>query len=110
MRLFCGTISYRKAIFASFDLQLAVSSSEKYPHIVHEEHSEEIDDDKYQDCMTDCNLDVLEGTFTELLAEYYFLWLYFKKLHSFFSLFFCLLQVNDASVLCEKVFFLCLCF
>uniref|UniRef100_K3YH26 DUF676 domain-containing protein n=3 Tax=Setaria italica TaxID=4555 RepID=K3YH26_SETIT len=40
--------------------ELAVSSSEKYPHIVHEEYSEEIDDEKCQDSMTDCNLDILE--------------------------------------------------
>ena len=54
-----------KPLFASFDLQLAVSSSEKYPHIVHEEFSEEIDDDKCQDCMTECDMDVLEGKFLE---------------------------------------------
>jgi hypothetical protein len=58
--------------FASFDLQLPVSSSEKYPHIVHEEHSEEIDDDKCQDCMTECDMDILEGKFIELHAEYFF--------------------------------------
>ncbi|CAD6246636.1 unnamed protein product [Miscanthus lutarioriparius] len=40
--------------------ELPVSSSEKYPHIVHEEFSEEIDDDKCQDCMTECDMDVLE--------------------------------------------------
>jgi len=40
--------------------ELAVSSSEKYPHIVHEEYSEGTDDEKCQDSMTDCNLDILE--------------------------------------------------
>nr|CAB3479956.1 unnamed protein product [Digitaria exilis] len=49
----------RKASFTS-DMQLAVSSSVKYPHIVHEEYSEEIDDEKCQDTTTDCNLDILE--------------------------------------------------
>jgi hypothetical protein len=65
-----------KPLFASFDLQLPVSSSEKYPHIVHEEHSEAIDDDKCQDCMTECDMDVLEGKFIELL----FISLVFKTL------------------------------
>lgn len=36
------------------------SLSEKYPHIVHEEHSEEIDPEKCQDLATDCDLDLLE--------------------------------------------------
>nr|ACF87054.1 unknown [Zea mays] len=40
--------------------ELPVSSSDKYPHIVHEEHSEETDDDKWQDCMAECDMDVLE--------------------------------------------------
>lgn len=40
--------------------ELPVLSSEKYPHIVHEEYSEEIDDDKCQDRMTECDMDVLE--------------------------------------------------
>jgi hypothetical protein len=55
--------------FASFDLQLPVSSSDKYPHIVHEEHSEETDDDKWQDCMAECDMDVLEGKFIELRTK-----------------------------------------
>lgn len=33
---------------------------EKYPHIVHEEHSEVIDDEKCQDSTVDCDLDILE--------------------------------------------------
>jgi len=69
-----------KPLFASFDLQLPVSSSEKYPHIVHEEHSEEIDDDKCQDCMTECDMDILEGKFIELHAEYFF---FCEKLYCF---------------------------
>lgn len=36
------------------------SLCEKYPHIVHEEHSEEIDDEKCQDSAIDCDLDILE--------------------------------------------------
>ncbi|KAL6838208.1 hypothetical protein ACP4OV_031970 [Aristida adscensionis] len=40
--------------------ELGVSCSEKYPHILHEEHSEAIDDEKFQDSMADCNLDILE--------------------------------------------------
>lgn len=88
MQFSIAPFSYGNASFTS-DLQLAVSSSEKYPHIVHEEYSEEIDDEKCQDSMTDCNLDILEGNFLELHAEYYFP-------------FFFLLQLNDASVLCGK--------
>jgi hypothetical protein len=42
-------------------LQWEESLSEKYPHIVHEEYSEEIDPDKCQDLATDCDLDLLEG-------------------------------------------------
>ncbi|KAK3121009.1 hypothetical protein QOZ80_8BG0644630 [Eleusine coracana subsp. coracana] len=36
------------------------SLSQKYPHIVHEEYSEEINDDKCHDSMKDCDLDILE--------------------------------------------------
>lgn len=81
-----------KASFTS-DLQLAVSSSEKYPHIVHEEYSEEIDDEKCQDSMTDCNLDILEGNSIQTTV----FCLCFKK--PYFFLYFPV-QLNDASVLC----------
>ncbi|GJN12469.1 hypothetical protein PR202_ga30748 [Eleusine coracana subsp. coracana] len=40
--------------------QWVESLSQKYPHIVHEEYSEEINDDKCHDSMKDCDLDILE--------------------------------------------------
>ncbi|KAL5230053.1 hypothetical protein ABZP36_028829 [Zizania latifolia] len=36
------------------------SISEKYPHIVHEEHSEEFNDENCQNSSTDCDSDILE--------------------------------------------------
>ena len=54
--------SYVK-IFLLFhhDLQWEESVCEKYPHIVHEESSEEISDEKCQDLAADCDFELLEG-------------------------------------------------
>ncbi|TVU43377.1 hypothetical protein EJB05_09843, partial [Eragrostis curvula] len=40
--------------------KLVESLSEKYPHVVHEEYSEEINDEKCEDSTKDCDLDILE--------------------------------------------------
>jgi hypothetical protein len=55
--------SYTNISFVLDDLQWVESLSEKYPHIVHKEYSEEINDEKCLDSMKDCDLDILEGQF-----------------------------------------------
>jgi hypothetical protein len=62
-RLSIAPFSYTKISFILTDLQWVESLSEKYPHIVHEEYSEEINAEECQDSTKDCDLDILEGQF-----------------------------------------------